>query len=97
MGAVAKVVLGIGATGRGDIRRKRDRAVSRVAPQTRPNEEARAEARRRYLLCGRRHLRERYFNVLSGTKAAGFLGSATASFRTLKTRWSIGEDATKSA
>lgn len=97
MGVVANLVLGIGDNRAGDIRRKRDRALSRVAPQTRPNEEARAEARRSYLLCGGRHLRERYFSALSGTKAAGFFGSATASFRTLKTLWSIGEDTTNSA
>lgn len=69
----------------------------RVAPQTRPNEQARAKGHRSYSLLGRQHLIECYFNVLSGTKAAAFLGSATASFSTLKTRWSIGEDATKSA
>ncbi len=38
-----------------------------------------------------------HFSSLNGTKAAGLLGSATASFKTLNTRWSIGVDATKSA
>lgn len=93
MGAVAKVVLGIG----GNRARHTSETRQGRLPRRSTDSTERRGARRSYLLCGRRHLRERYFNVLSGTKAAGFLGSATASFRTLKTRWSIGEDATKSA
>lgn len=32
------------------MRPKRDKVVSRIAPQSRPNEEAHTEARRNYLL-----------------------------------------------
>ena len=39
-----------------------------------------------------------YFSVDSGTKCLGVEGGgATASFRTLNTRWSSGDDARKSA
>lgn len=37
-----------------------------------------------------------YFRTVSGTKVGG-LGGLTASFSTLNTRWSMGEEVTKSA
>lgn len=80
-----------------DLRRKRDRpSPASLHRLDRTNRRACRSAPQLFAL-RQTALREGYFNVLSGTKAAGFLGSATASFRTLKTRLSIGEDATKSA
>lgn len=96
MGAVANLVLGIGdnraatyvgnVTGPSSGRSTLDRTKRRT-PRRADSIRSHADG-----------IEEKgYFNVLSGTKAAGLLGCATASFRTLKTRWSIGEDATNSA